>query len=174
MFGRYFGARFYAPRYFGRGSAAVSLPSDREVYAAIRALLRATRRFDEVTIGRASEETDRPSKTTRTAHIEPIANPSMRVDGAPSRRLNRAEYRLTIASRINDEARALEDIDKLRSVVLNTLLSPSNKAYTSYTIGRLSDLVPVSNPTRARIGFVMEFRGTFSYAVNLRSGYDAA
>jgi hypothetical protein len=162
-----------SPEGSGRG---IVYPSDRMALADIRAKLRATGAFDQVTIGRELDKSKIPAKVNALAHIEPQGNPKLIPDGSASTLVNLAQYRLTVAVRnYRDDEGAYRRVDQLKGVVMNTLLNTiMNRSYGGFCKPWLTKLTPMGLPVKADIGFKQEFRGEFGYRVGPDTRYSTS
>jgi len=151
-----------------------TLPSDRLAYAAIRDLLAATNEFDAVLVGRQAETTPIPAKWATYAVLTPTGNPQLRSDGSPSMLASVASYRLLIVARaasVRDDEQAYQRADRLKGLILGTLLDPANRSYGGFCVPWLSTLCPTGDPVKIEDEWRVELRGTFTYLVNTLTGY---
>lgn len=163
---KFFSPNFFGKSYFGVGAVVqVVIPvTDAFVYDKIRDLLTATREFDYVYVGRQVPML--PASLSSYLVLTPNGNVRSVADGSPSMRAAKANYRIEIGVRGNFD-HAVYKIEK----VLSVLLHPDNRSYGGLCKSWLSELVPNGNPESSGPEYKATLNGSFTYLVNLKTGY---
>jgi hypothetical protein len=147
---------------------ASAAKSDRAALDAIAALLRATRKFDKVLVGKSWETTPKPAKWGVLAHLELREDARSRPDQSPLMTLNEGAYLLTIALRGGRDDKADADrIDRLKRVALNAAMGEGTRAYGGFCLPRFSRLDSRGRLRQQDIGLVLQIPGSFAYWVDM-------